>query len=46
MSPSSKAHGNNKPHSTKSQWDETVTIIAIGLAKALKVLFGGRFCFR
>jgi DNA segregation ATPase FtsK/SpoIIIE, S-DNA-T family len=38
MSPSSKAHGNNKSHRAESEWDETVTIIATGLAKALKVL--------
>jgi DNA segregation ATPase FtsK/SpoIIIE, S-DNA-T family len=38
MSSSSKAHGNNKSHSAKSEWDETVTIIATGLAKTLKVL--------
>jgi DNA segregation ATPase FtsK/SpoIIIE, S-DNA-T family len=38
MSPSSKAHGNNKSHSVESEWDETVTVIATGLAKALGVL--------
>ena len=38
MSPSSKSHGNNKSHSTESEWDETVTVIVTGLAKALGVL--------
>jgi DNA segregation ATPase FtsK/SpoIIIE, S-DNA-T family len=38
MSPSSKLHGDNKSHTTESEWDETITIIVTGLAKALKVL--------
>jgi DNA segregation ATPase FtsK/SpoIIIE, S-DNA-T family len=38
MSASSKPHGNNKSRSTESEWDQTVTIIATRLAKALKVL--------
>jgi hypothetical protein len=33
MSPSSKPHGNNNSHTTESEWDETITIIATGLAK-------------
>jgi len=38
MCPSSKAHGNNKSHSTESEWDEIVIIIVTGLSKALGVL--------
>lgn len=38
MSPSSKSNGNNKSRCTESEWDQTVTIIATRLAKAIKVL--------
>ena len=38
MSPSSKSHGNRKSHAAESEWDETITIIVTGLAKALGVL--------
>ena len=38
MSPSSNPHGNNRSHSTESEWDETVTVIVTGLGKALGVL--------
>lgn len=38
MSLSSKPHGNNKSRSTESEWDQTVTNIATGFAKAIKVL--------
>jgi DNA segregation ATPase FtsK/SpoIIIE, S-DNA-T family len=38
MSRSSKPNGNNKSRSTESAWDQTVAVIATGLAKAFKVL--------
>lgn len=38
MSLSSKPHGNNKSRITESEWDQTVTNIATGFAKAIKVL--------
>jgi len=45
MSPLSKPHGNNKSHGTESEWDETVTNIVTGLAKALNVLVGWSILF-
>ena len=38
MSASSKQHGTNNSRSTESDWDETITLIVVALAKGLGVL--------
>jgi DNA segregation ATPase FtsK/SpoIIIE, S-DNA-T family len=38
MSPASKSNGSNTSHSTESEWDETITIVVMALAKAVGVL--------
>ena len=38
MSGSSKQHGTNNTHSTESDWDETITLIVMAIAKGLAVL--------
>jgi S-DNA-T family DNA segregation ATPase FtsK/SpoIIIE len=38
MSAASKPHGANNSHSTESDWDETITLIVMALAKGLAVL--------
>ena len=38
MSGSSKQHGTNNTHSTESDWDETITLIVMAIAKGLAAL--------